>query len=521
MKILFLNEPSKAVLEEFYAQNWQVDVFRADISELSSIIQNYDGLVIDAESNYEIELLAKANKLKVIGILNKDIFNLDTQSATALGITIVNISKSIASSIAEYIIGQMLYLSRLRRKKNSWELAGKTLGIIGFNQVSAALAKKAHAMDMQVCIYDPALSAAKIKAHKIESLPLIDLLISADFLSINTSLTDTAFQALSTDQLSLCKENCVLINNFAPENITKEAIASFLASSKMHFCAFDCPKSSLNYYDDFKNSNQLILSENKSTDTIESIRRGARELAGEMLSVIQTGMSENAINIPIIASDKMPLYAPFLKMAAALGYFMGQYLNYELKEITLYDYEHSLDDAPIMQHLLQYLLTAMNYENINYVNALSQASKLKLEVYINNDLNGKGLGLKIRLKNQSEHYLNLVFSENTIKINTLDHHQLNFELKEHMLLIYHADKPGVVGLVGSMLGACSINIIDMNLDNSLSPKENALMILTLDSKVDDDFIKVLSKYDNIYEVYYINLPSSIYENFTFEKKSLI
>lgn len=146
---------------------------------------------------------------------------------------------------------------------------------------------------------------------------------------------------------------------------------------------------------------------------------------------------------------------------------------------------------------------------------------LNLEVYTNNDLNGKGLGLKIRLKNQSEHYLNLVFSENTIKINALDHHQLNFELKEHMLLIYHADKPGVVGLVGSMLGACSINIIDMNLDNSLSPAENALMILNLDYKVDEDFIKVLSKYDNIYEVYYINLPSSIYDDFIFEKKSLV
>ena len=90
-----------------------------------------------------------------------------------------------------------------------------------------------------------------------------------------------------------------------------------------------------------------------------------------------------------------------------------------------------------------------------------------------------------------------------------------------MILLYHADKPGVVGLVGSMLGACSINIIDMNLDNSLSPKESALMLITLDSKVDDDFLKALSKYDNIYEVYYINLPSSVYTDFTYEQKSLI
>ena len=95
----------------------------------------------------------------------------------------------------------------------------------------------------------------------------------------------------------------------------------------------------------------------------------------------------------------------------------------------------------------------------------------------------------------------------------IDRHQLDFELKEHMLLIYHADKPGVVGLVGSMLGACSINIIGMTLDNSLSPKENAMMLVTLDSKIDDDFIKVVSKYDNVYEVYYINLPAEIYQKF--------
>lgn len=118
---------------------------------------------------------------------------------------------------------------------------------------------------------------------------------------------------------------------------------------------------------------------------------------------------------------------------------------------------------------------------------LAQAGKLKIEVYTNTDFKGKGLGLKVKLKDNREHYLHLILSENTIKINNLDRHQLNFELKEHMILLYHADKPGVVGLVGSMLGACSINIIDMNLDNSLSPKESALMLITLDSKVDDEF----------------------------------
>lgn len=517
MKILFLNNPSPAVLEEFEAQNWKIDIYHQSKDDLAKIIADYDGVVIDEENIIASSILDKAQRLKVIGILNKDSVNLDMVKATALGITIVNISKSIASSSAEYTIGQMLYLSRLRRRKNSRELAGKNLGIIGFNQVSTALAKKARAMDMQVMVYDPTLSSAKIKAHKIESNSLIDLLIKADFLSINISPRDTAFSPLKAEQLSLCKENCVLINNSAPEMLSKEAIESFIQASKQHFCAFDCPKSYLDYYKDFNLNNQAIITENKSADTIETVRRSARELSGEMRSVILTGMSENAINIPTIASDKMPLYAPFLKMAAALGYFMGQYLPGDLKEAVLYDYEQNLtDDAPILQHLLQYLFTAMGYENINYVNALAQASKLKLEVYSNTDEKGKGLGLKVRLKNQKEHYLNLILSEDKIKINNLDKHQLNFELKEHMLLIYHADKPGVVGLVGSMLGACSINILDMNLDNSLISEKKALMLITLDSEVDEDFIKVLSKYDNIYEVYYINIPPKIYHDFTYE-----
>lgn len=520
MKILFLNDPPQAVREEFYTQNWQIDILK-NIDDLPEIIADYDALVIKEETNLDSELLAKARNLKVIGILNNDILNFDTLAATSLGITIVNISKSVASSVAEYTIGQMLYLARLRRKKDSWELAGKNLGIIGFNRVSAALAKKALALDMHIMVYDPTLSTAKIKAHKIESVSLIDILISADFLSINISLNETAFAPLSAEQLSLCKENCVLINNSTPEIISKDALEAFLNASKMHFCAFDCNKSAYEYYSDFKN-NQVIITENKATETIESIRRGAAELSAEMLSVIQTGMSENAINIPTIASDKMPLYAPFLKMSAALGYFLGQFLHGELKEIVLYDYEQSLnDDAPLLQHLLKYLLQAMGYENVNYVNSLAQAGKLKIGVYTNTDSKGKGLGLKVKLKDNREHYLHLILSENTIKINNLDRHQLNFELKEHMILLYHADKPGVVGLVGSMLGACSINIIDMNLDNSLSPKESALMLITLDSKVDDDFLKVLSKYDNIYEVYYINLPSSVYTDFTYEQKGLI
>ena len=514
MKILFCNDPSLEVMEEFTAQNWQIDSLKKLSQPLEEVIADYQGLVIGEENSLDFSLLKQASSLKVIGVLNKDILNIDQEAATSLGITIVNISRSIAPSIAEYTIGQMLYLARLRRKWQHWELEGKVLGIIGFGQAGAALAKKAHALGMQVKVHDPSLSEARAKAYKIQSVSLVDLLISADVVSIHVPLKENTSNLLNAELLDLCKKKCLLINNSLPEILDKEAIEAFLTSSKQHLCAFDYPYSHKYYYEDLKNHPQVMLTENKANDTSESIKRSAKELAEEMKAVILTGMSENAINIPTIAPKKMPYYAPYLKMAAAMGYFMGQYIKEELAEIVLYDYEQTISDtAPILQHLLQYLLSAMGYENVNYVNALSRAFNLKIAVHSNKDKHGRGLGLRVRLKNGKENYLHVGLSEGKIKLTGIDKHQIDFEIKEHMILIYHADKPGVVGLVGSMLGACSINIIGMTLDNSLSPQENAMMLVTLDSKVDDDFIKVVSKYDNVYEVYYINLPLDIYHEF--------
>ena len=119
MKILFLNDPPQAVREEF-------DILK-NIDDLPEIIADYDALVIKEETNLDSELLAKARNLKVIGILNNDILNFDTLAATSLGITIVNISKSVASSVAEYTIGQMLYL-QIAPQKGLVGIGGQKFG---------------------------------------------------------------------------------------------------------------------------------------------------------------------------------------------------------------------------------------------------------------------------------------------------------------------------------------------------------------------------------------------------------
>ena len=67
LKILFLNDPPQAVREEFYTQNWQIDILK-NIDDLPEIIADYDALVIKEETNLDSELLAKARNLKVLGI---------------------------------------------------------------------------------------------------------------------------------------------------------------------------------------------------------------------------------------------------------------------------------------------------------------------------------------------------------------------------------------------------------------------------------------------------------------------
>src|SRR3990172_2956381 len=138
-------------------------------SDLSSIIGDFDAIVIRSATRLDAALIERADRLKVIGRAGVGIDNVDVDAATRRGIVVANAPESTVVSAAEQTIGFVVALARNipqahaalkqgRWERSRWsgvELAGKTLGMIGFGRIGQQVARRAAGLGMRVVAYDP------------------------------------------------------------------------------------------------------------------------------------------------------------------------------------------------------------------------------------------------------------------------------------------------------------------------------------------------------------------------------
>jgi D-3-phosphoglycerate dehydrogenase / 2-oxoglutarate reductase len=135
------------------------DLFEVDVdgdSDLAEVIAGYDGIVIRSATKLTADLIARADRLKVIGRAGVGVDNIDVEAATRKGIVVANAPESTVVSAAEHTIGLLLALSRnipqayAALRQGRWErsryggieLAGKTLGVLGFGRIGQQVARR-------------------------------------------------------------------------------------------------------------------------------------------------------------------------------------------------------------------------------------------------------------------------------------------------------------------------------------------------------------------------------------------
>jgi phosphoglycerate dehydrogenase-like enzyme len=166
------------------------------------------------------------------------------------------------ASIAEYIIGAMIALTRsfgrldAKMRRGEWEsqwalgtaapplwpeLAGKTLGILGFGHIGQALARRAIAFDMQVCAIRRQAQAETPVGVSFVGGPerLDDVLRQADYLAVTLSLSSTTRNLIGERRLQLMKPSAFLVNVARAEIFDEAALFGALASGKLAGAALD------------------------------------------------------------------------------------------------------------------------------------------------------------------------------------------------------------------------------------------------------------------------------------------
>ena len=181
-----VREPIAEAGIDLLREHFDVDVDAE--SDLAETIGRYDGIVIRSATKLTADLIERAEKLKVIGRAGVGVDNVDVEAATRRGIVVANAPESTVISAAEHTIGLLLALSRNipqahaalaqgrweRSRFGGIELAGKTLGVLGFGRIGQQVARRALGLEMKVVAYDPFVAKERFRELGVERAETTD-----------------------------------------------------------------------------------------------------------------------------------------------------------------------------------------------------------------------------------------------------------------------------------------------------------------------------------------------------------
>lgn len=215
-----------------------------------------DALIVRNRTVVDAMLLDAAPGLRVVGRLGVGLDNIDVASCEARGIAVIPATGANAGAVAEYVIGAALALLRRAYARSAetaagaWpraalsggrEIAGKTLGLIGFGGIGQLTARLAQGLGMTVIAHDPMLAAdapawqkTGVAAHRFDAL-----LMRADIVSLHVPLTAHTRGMIDRNALARMRQGAILINTARGGIVDEAALADALHSGHLGGAAID------------------------------------------------------------------------------------------------------------------------------------------------------------------------------------------------------------------------------------------------------------------------------------------
>ena len=200
-------------------------------------------------------VIRKGKNLKVIGRHGVGVDNIDMETATELGIVVVNAPESNVESVAEHTIGFMIAAGKkmlkadqaqregryeVRNEYIGTELKEKTLGTVGIGRIGSEVVKKAQAaFDMDVQAYDPYLTQDDMPEGVELVEDLNELLATSDFVSIHCPLTEGTRGLIGAEELSQMNSSAFLINVARGGIVKEDALIEALKEGTIEGAATD------------------------------------------------------------------------------------------------------------------------------------------------------------------------------------------------------------------------------------------------------------------------------------------
>ena len=221
--------------------------------ELREHVAGARALVVRNRTQVRGGLLDGAIKLACVGRLGVGLDNIDVEACAARGIAVYPATGANDLSVAEYVITAALVLLRRaflstaavaagewpRQRLIGGELAGRTMGLVGFGAIAREVAWRAQALGMQIAAYDPHLMADDPAWRLARNVSLDGLLEIADVVSLHVPLTPSTRGMIGARQLSAMRPGAILVNAARGGVVDEAALAEALREKRIGGAALD------------------------------------------------------------------------------------------------------------------------------------------------------------------------------------------------------------------------------------------------------------------------------------------
>jgi len=509
-KVLIADKLSPKAVEIFEEKGVEVEVaVGLTPAELIARIGEFDGLAVRSATKVTAEVLAAAERLKVVGRAGIGIDNIDLDAATARGVVVMNTPDGNAITTAEHTIAMMFALARnipaadQSTQAGKWEksrfmgveLSSKKLGVVGCGNIGAIVANRALGLQMRVVAYDPFLAPERARDLGVEKVGLETLLKTADFITLHVPMTDKTRGMIDKTALAMTKPGVRIINCARGGLVVEGDLREALESGHVAGAACDVFSKEPAEENVLFGVPNVIATPHLGASTSEAQEKVALQVAEQISSYLCDGAITNALNMPSLTAEEADRLGPYMKLAEQLGSFAGQLTRTGLKKVAI-EFEGDvaqLNSRPLVQLALAGLLRPM-LESVNVVNAPVLARQREIEVTSTSHARDCDYQTLIRVTVTTERgprsVAGTVFSDGKPRIIQVKGINMEADLGHHMLYITNEDKPGFIGALGTILGDAGVNIATFHLGRH-ERGGAALALIELDGPIDPKVLEAL------------------------------
>lgn len=218
--------------------------------ELLTVVGDIDGVVVGVDTWNE-EIFAHAPKLRAMARFGVGVDNIDLAAAKAHGIQVTNAKGMNSNPVAELTVG--LILSTLRNvpafnasiREGKWDrfmgrdLAGMTVGLLGFGDIAQRVAKKLSGFDVSICAYDLYPNLEKAKELNVEMVSMEEVLHRADVVCMHLPSLPSTHHIMDARTFGMMRDGSYFINTARGALVDETALAQALQSGKLTAAAID------------------------------------------------------------------------------------------------------------------------------------------------------------------------------------------------------------------------------------------------------------------------------------------